>query len=206
MELYVAWIGFVGAIVGAIVGGFLAGHYSRQATKDLLDEERENRKIEKKERVKSLLCAIDSEIRNVWDHYMETIGKRIEELPDNQAFRFYVPIIGDYFPVYHGNVNSLGLVIDDTLRHKIISTYNLAKSLVDTYKLNNQLNKERDTASDQLTYTNSSQANRVLQMKEQSLVAYGPMVKAFHLKTKKAIEELLGMLDKVIRITDQAGG
>jgi gas vesicle protein len=190
-----AFIGFLGAIIGAIVGGFLAGHYSRQATKDLLDEERRKSEVEKDEQVKALLRALKNEVRSVWTHYMDDTGKHLESLPKESRCRFYFPIIGDYFPIYAGNVSSLGLITDVILQHQIISTYTLAKSLIDTYRLNNQLNKEVDDAVSQSFYLNSPRADQAQKVKEQILDSYAPALKLLHVKTKNAVEELLEILD-----------
>jgi hypothetical protein len=189
-------LGFIGAILGAVVGGFLAGHYSRQATKDLLDEERRNREVEKAENVKALLCALKDEMRSVWNHYMGDMGKQIEALPEGQGCKYYFPIIEEYFPIYHGSVTSLGLIKDDLLRHAIISAHTLAKSLIDSYRLNNQLIDEWEEAHDKIYYTlHTTQAQKVAAKKEQELVEYSPVLKALHVKTKASVEELLETLD-----------
>jgi hypothetical protein len=195
MELYIAWIGFFGAIVGSVVGGLLAGGYSRQATKDLLDEQRKLQAEEKYEQVKALLCVIKSELRNVWELYMGDMGKRIEALSEGQGCKYYFPIIGEYFPIYHGSVGSLGLIRDDLLRHCIISVHTLAKSLIDSYRLNNQLIDEWEEATDKIIYPNAVQAQTVISAKMQALTAYGPVLKELHFRTKTAVEELLEILD-----------
>jgi gas vesicle protein len=191
-----ALIGFLGAIIGAIVGALVAGNYSRQATKDLLDEERKNRDSEKQERVNAILCALNNEMQAVWSHYMDAAGKQLEALGPGAPCRFYFPIIGDYFPIYDGNVGSLGLITDDLLRPQIISTYTLAKSLIDTYRLNNQLIKEWEDATKQIYYSqHTTQTQKVANMKEQALTAYAPALKELHERAKKAVKELKDSLD-----------
>jgi hypothetical protein len=199
MELVIAFIGFIGALLGAWLGGWLAGKYSRQATKDLLDGERKKREAEQKEQVQALLCALFGEIKSVWSNYMETSGNMVEAIPDNQPVRIYVPIIADYFPIYHGSVQMLGLIEDEHLLAQIISGYNVAKGLVDTLRLNNDFNSQRDHAHDQVFLNNTNQTQTVLKIKEQTLAAYGPKVKEAHARAKKIAENLIPLLESAVK-------
>jgi hypothetical protein len=194
MDIVSALIGFIGALVGAWIGG----RYSRQATKDLLDGEREKRKADQKEQVQALLCALLEEIKSVWSNYMETSGKMIEGIPTGQSVRIYIPIIADYFPIYHGSVQMLGLIEDKHLLTQIISGYNVAKGLVDTLRLNNEFNGQRDHANDQVFLNNTNQTQNVLKIKEQTLAAYGPKVKEAHARARKTAETLIQLLESTI--------
>jgi hypothetical protein len=197
VEHHPALIGFIGAILGAIVGGTIAGVFSILATRQLLNEERQKSQDERQEGVKALLCALKSEVRSVWSHYMGDMGQHIEALPQGQGCNYYFPIIGEYFPIYNGSVNSLGLIKDDLLRHSIISVHTLAKSLIDSYRLNNQLIDEWEEAKDKVFYIQTIHSQQVAKAKEQELMAYSPSLKKLHGETKKAVEELLEVLDTV---------
>jgi hypothetical protein len=196
LELFCAFIGVVGAVGGAVWGGRIAGNISRQATQDLLDGERAKRNAEQKEQAVALLSTLHAEIASVWWAYAAMSGKLIDQLHDG-AFKYYVPIIGDYFPVYHGNVQFLGL-LEEHLRAQIISGYNLAKSLVDTLRLNNEFLKERDRALE-MVWTQTGNTQAVLKLKEQQLTAYGPLVKEAHNRAKEAAETLIPLLAAQIR-------
>jgi hypothetical protein len=130
---------------------------------------------------------------------MATSGQQLEVLPPDQPYKFYVPIIADYFPIYHGNVDSLGLIKDDDLRYEIISGYNLAKSLVDTLRLNNEFLRERDRASDQAWIAGGAPAQNVLKIKEHNLAAYGPKVRQAHLVAKNSFISLNRRLESAIK-------
>jgi hypothetical protein len=193
-------IGLIGAVIGAVVGGLITGYYSRKATKDLLDGERSKREEEHRKELKALLSALRAEVVSVWDNYMATSGEKLDTLPDGQPFTDKVPIIADYLPVYHGSISLLGLIDDENLRMRIISGYTVAKSFVDTLRLNNELLKERDAASESAWHQGNNNASQnVLKLKSQDLLAYAGKLKRAHERAKQTGKELAELLQAAIK-------
>lgn len=53
----------------------------------------------------------------------------------------YYPVFSDFFTVYHNNAFLISQVQDDGLRKQIVTTYTLAKGLVDSWRLNTSFMK-----------------------------------------------------------------
>lgn len=137
--------GITSTIVAAIVGGFIAGICSLKATKlahkhqiEISDRNETNLEI-------SLLQAIHDELETVYNRYYETMGKEIEALAKNQPLNFYYPLVSDFFSVYHGNSFLIGRIKDPKIRKAIIKTYTVAKGLVDSFRLNNDIVQKLET-------------------------------------------------------------
>jgi hypothetical protein len=194
------------ALLGAMVGGILTGLASWLTIRWQLTVESESREKQKKESINALLCALYHELDSVWAIYMQSIGQEIEKSPPAvqippKGFLMIFPITGDYFPVYEGNAASIGLIPDSLLRNKIITGYTLAKSLIDSYKMNNQFIWERRAS---LIEYHKAPANnpelrdateKLLNMANWPLDDYGPKLRALHLQCKQSAGELLKQLE-----------
>lgn len=131
--------GITSTVVATIAGGFIAGICSLKATKlahkhqiEISDKNETNLEM-------SLLQAIHDELETVYNRYYETMGKEVKELPENEPLNFYYPLVSDYFSVYHGNSFLIGKIKDAKIRKAIIKTYTVAKGLVDSFRLNNDI-------------------------------------------------------------------
>jgi hypothetical protein len=200
VDIIAALIGVGGSILGAWLGARIAGRYSREATQKLLDGERAKREEEDRKQVKALLSALHAEVVSVWENYMATSGEHLDTLPDGQPFNYYVPIIADYFPVYHGSVSLLGLINDENLRLRIISGYTVAKSLVDSLRLNNELVKAHDAANDDASHAgNTNASQQIKKLRSQALLTYAGKLKRAHERAKQTGKELSELLQAAIK-------
>lgn len=134
-----SFVTFIITIAGAVVGGAIAGYYSFKATKEAHENQKKISDDNEKNIITSLLQSIHDEIETIFDNYHENMGAKLESLEDNTPLLFYYPLVSDFFSVYNGNTFLLGRIKDNDLRKSIIKTYTLAKGLVDSYRMNNDL-------------------------------------------------------------------
>lgn len=135
-------IQFIIGISAALVGAAIAGYFSLKAIDHSFEKQRELDGRDKEEKLKSLLTALDSELRTVWDLYMQRGGRILEELPPGQPLLIFYPIEQEYFVVYNSNASTIGSISDNKLRTRLIMTYTKAKGLIDSFKFNNSLLRE----------------------------------------------------------------
>lgn len=186
----------LGAIVGSMLGGLFAligGFFSNQ-----LEIWRENEK-EKRE-LKAVLQGFHSELKTLWERYMDSVGFEIENLPDNKPWLKYWPITHDYFILFNSNASKVGKIEDQELREKIIFVYIRAKGIVDSFKMNNELNQKVENLEFTIAQLGNgplqSQANVSKKAYIQSMVKYADTIKFQHFELKKALDELLPKLKK----------
>ncbi|WP_145585663.1 hypothetical protein [Yersinia rochesterensis] len=126
-------------LASAVVGGIIAGYYSFKATKEAHQNQKKVADENEKLIIKSLLQAIHDELETVFDRYQETMGSKIESLEKNTPLMMYYPLVSDFFTVYNGNSFLIGRIKDNDLRKSIIKTYTLAKGMVDSFRMNNDI-------------------------------------------------------------------
>ncbi len=121
---------------------------------------------------------------------------KVESLNDNEALAFYYPLVSDFFTIYNGNSFLIGRIKDNDLRKQIIKTYTLAKGMVDSFRLNNDLVSkwefsEKLYAESQLdVHKNQAVAHY------QSLIEYAKSLKESHKLLKQETSSLLRALRK----------
>jgi len=133
------WSSFGSAITGAVVGGIIAGFFALKSTQKSFDNQKSQSDESEKKLIKGVLQAIHDELETIFERYQDTMGIRIENLKDHEALAFYYPLVSDFFTVYNGNSFLIGRIPNNDLRKKIIKTYTLAKGIVDSFRLNNDL-------------------------------------------------------------------
>lgn len=79
------------------------------------------------------------EIETLWESYIVGVGNNLAALPENQPLLTYYPVTQEYFSVYVGNAILIGRISDTELRKSVVSTYAMARGLIDSYRLNNEL-------------------------------------------------------------------
>jgi hypothetical protein len=176
------------AIVGAIVGGLLTAISSAIVLGVQIRNDSKRRAEEQRERVNTLLRALYHEIDSVWRMYMSGSGAALVALPPDRPFMVVTPTAGEYFPIYLGNVTSLGSIPDSGLRDKIINTYTLARALIDGLMRNNALLSDFALSPyrQNLEPTIFGATRDSGQLKQ-----FGPLLKKCHMECEAAVEALL---------------
>jgi len=180
------------SMVGALIGGSmaLAGVYiSHQLSK---------RDAAEKEAMHStgVLQAIHDEMGTLWETYLLTAGNTLESLQENMPFHMYWPVNQDYFTIYKTNALFIGKIKNHDLRKQIISTYIEAKSLIDSFTLNNTLVQKREDAYHLFLETSDATHQAKADAYYQVVVEYTVLLKKGHLMLKDKVSELLYLLRK----------
>ncbi|MCP5306773.1 MAG: hypothetical protein H6953_15115 [Chromatiaceae bacterium] len=190
------WVTFGSAISGAIVGGLIAGFFALRSTDKAFTHQRLHAKESEEKLISSLLQAVHDEIETIQDRYQETMGAKIEALQDNEPLNFYYPLVSDFFTVYNGNSFLLGRIADNDLRKQIIKTYTLAKGMVDSFRLNNDLVGKFETANKIFQETGEEIHKQHAAAHYGALVSYAKTLKAGHQSLKQEANLLLRTLRK----------
>lgn len=190
------WITFGSAIGGALTGGLLTGYFSIKSTDKAFEHQQQHTDDNDKKLILGLLQSIHDEIETVWDRYQETMGMQLESLPENEALQFYFPLVSDFFSVYNGNSFLIGRIPDNDLRKQIIKTYTLAKGIVDSFRMNNDLVQKFEIANKIFEETNKNVHKNHAIAHLNSLIVYAKTLKESHKILKHETASLLRELRK----------
>lgn len=156
----------------------------------------EKQEIEGRKLLKSLLQAIHDEIETVWESYQMGMGIHIEALKEGQPLLMYYPVTQDYFTVYSGNSFLIGRIDDNDLRKDIIVTYTLARALIDSYRMNNELVQKYENIHWIFKETGNNVHKLLGEAHYLGLKNYSGSLKKYHYGLKKNVEDLLRKLRK----------
>jgi len=190
------WVTFSSAIGGAITGGVIAGFFSLKATQKAHDNQVQHAQENEEKIISGLLQAIHDEIETVFDRYQDTMGARVESLDDGHGLTYYYPLVSDFFNVYNGNSFLIGRIPSNDLRKQIVKTYTLAKGIIDSYRMNNDLVSKWEFS--EKLYAESQQDVH----KNQAIAHYGALIdyaktlKESHKELKLSVASLLRELRK----------
>jgi hypothetical protein len=130
--------GLLGILVGAltsVLGGLIATHLAHKRTVDL-------HRTQKQSKINGLLRAIACELEILGELYQKTGGGSLGALKPGEPFLSNMTISERYFTVYPNNTDMVGQIDDSDLVKQIVMTYNLAITLQDAFKVNNQYYRE----------------------------------------------------------------
>lgn len=191
-----AWVAFGSAIVGALIGGGLTGISSWLATNKQLRNAIHLQQQQKEQAINGLLQAMHDELETIWDRYKDTIGSRLESLPQNEPLLSYYIIGQDYFTIYNSNAFLIGHIGDADLRIKIVRVYTAARGLVDSFRMNNELIQRYEYWHNLYQVTQSqTDYNRFISYYS-SLTKYADGLRQQHNSLKQSISDLLRELRK----------
>lgn len=146
--------------------------------------------------IKSLLQSIHDELETLWNVYQKEMGTYLESLPENKPLLNIYVITHDYFTIYHGNSFLIGKIKNNDLRKRIITTYTIAKGLIDSYRLNNELVQKYEQLNFWYKQTYNQAILKELKTLYDTLVDYAKEIKKQHYEAKNNINVLLKMLRK----------
>ena len=182
----------VASLAGALIGGAIAGYCSIRAVKTAHQIVKRVQEENQENIIQRLLQAIHEEIETIWELYMGDMGPQVESLADNHPLNLYYPIVQDYFTVYNTNAILITQIPDKDLRKAIISTYAKARSLIDSFRLNNdylQKNEYWYRIYMQMGKPGSLEFN--VNSSYQLLTNYAQVIKRVHNQTKLCVLDLL---------------
>jgi len=183
-------------LIGAVIGGLLTGAFSIFAVNKSENFARDSKTKQDKRTLKGLLQALHDELESVNDRYQETMGAQIESLPDGQPLLVYYPVINDFFTVYNANAHLIGTIENNDLRKSIVRTYVLAKGLVDSFRMNNDLVAKYEHWHVRFAETNHELHKQNALAQFSALVIYAKLLKKSHEDVQKSVAELMRTLRK----------
>lgn len=167
-----------------------------------ITHEKEKSEIATKEEIRAICSAIKAEIAACFELYME-MGANLEALGENQPFEHIYRVEENYFAVFDGNSSFLGRLSADS-RNKIVKAYVDMKSLLDTFRLNNENIDNIQSSLQRLVeihLANSLEKGMIEQHVQQRLEGYrasavelAHSLQKKHLKAKESIESALEAL------------
>jgi hypothetical protein len=190
------WSSFGSAITGAVVGGIIAGFFALKSTQKSFDNQKSQADESEKKLIKGVLQAIHDELETIFERYQDTMGIRIENLKEHEALAFYYPLVSDFFTVYNGNSFLIGRIPSNDLRKKIIKTYTLAKGMVDSFRLNNDLVSKWEFSEKLYAESQLEVHQKQAKAHYSALVDYASSLKEGHASLKIEVNDLLRELRK----------
>jgi len=187
---------FSSAIAGAVIGGFLTGYFSLKATQKSHENQVKHSEENEEKVISGLLQAIHDEIETVFERYQESMGARLESLDDGHGLTYYYPLVSDFFNVYNGNSFLIGRIPNNDLRKQIVKTYTLAKGMIDSYRMNNDLVSKWEF-SEKLYAESQQEVHKNQAIAHYSaLIDYAKTLKDSHKTLKQEVSALLRELRK----------
>lgn len=153
-------------------------------------------KNERKRIVENFLSAIANELSVLLDIYSNSIGKELENLPDNKPFLNYYLAGESYFSIYENNASLIPEVKLEEVRSHIITIYNKAKSLLDSYKMNNYLIKQLEISKLNFKASGDTQFQQTEKFYIEQLIQYAAHLKGAHFTLISNIYQLLESIKK----------
>ncbi len=191
------WNNFFAAIVGGFIAAVSTMWAAAWGAKRAFTYSRTLQDEVEQETVRRLLLAIKAEVETIWGGYQLEVGHRIEALKPGQGLDLVYKLRQQYFTVYDSNAQFLGHVENDELRTAIVRTYTLAKGLVDTHLLNNDLLAKHKAVSE---FDLRQFANPILRQNQervkQDWQAFGAEIKTAYQQTKESVSLLFHLLSQ----------
>lgn len=124
------------------------------------------------------------------------MGATLESLDKGHGLSYYYPLFSDFFSVYNGNSFLIGRIPNNDLRKQIVKTYSLAKAMIDSYRLNNELVSKWEFS--EKFYAESQQEVHKNQVAAHyaALIDYAKSLKESHKILKQEVAGLLRELRK----------
>ena len=207
---HIDWNSWLSGLIGAVVGGVIAAVASiwsaSRSTKKAFDYSRTLQNEAEREATRRFLLAIRAEVETIWNGYQLEVGHLVEALKPGQGLNLVYKLRQQYFTVYDSNAQYLGHVEDDQLRVAIVRTYTLAKGLVDTHLVNNDLlalHKQMAQVNLGATAPMRAGAQGFINKALTDWQTFGGEVKTTYVQTKESVDLLLRLLNESEALTKE---
>ncbi|MEG2266486.1 hypothetical protein [Citrobacter gillenii] len=187
------WSELLSGLIGAFVGGFftLCGTIIEgRRQKGILN----NELVEKQ---RGALVGIKTEIVILMDLYKSRMSQEIDDYDGVSPFGCVFPLSQNYFSFYESNSMILTSLEECTMK-SIVSFYGSARSLVDTYKMNNEA--INDLFRLQTIYYETNLEIHKFNWENSHRIAteYGSELKKIHNEVMVRVEDCLIKIDQEI--------
>lgn len=186
---------FITALIGAIVGGFftLRG-VDREARITRAEAERESIELQL-----SVLKGIKGEVSTLIDLYNKRMRGSIDSISPGEMLLINFPVGDDNFTFYEQNAKVIAR-LNDTARDSIINIYTYARSLIQSFKGNNQLVMEYEKILFDMADNNKNKDmyERLHEAKIEVMVDYAQGIKMIDSELMDVIDRGFNAIDKEI--------
>lgn len=184
----------ISGLVGAVIGGlFTLGGTIIEGRRQ--KKHQEAAALEKRTHV---LVGIKAEITILLEIYKGRIYNNIEAYKGGRPFDMIFPITQNNFIFYEQNALVLSCVSEDTLR-EIVRFYSSAKSLVDSYKMNNDTLRQIEQAAT-ITADSSSEVHKArFSALYQMGIEVGEGLKSIHTETMVRYDTCLKLIEDELK-------
>lgn len=186
---------FITALIGAIVGGFftLRG-VDREARNTRAEAERESIELQL-----SVLKGIKGEVSTLIDLYNKRMRESIDGISPGKMLLINFPVGDDNFTFYEQNAKVIAR-LNDTARDSIINIYTYARSLIQSFKGNNQLVMEYEKILFDMADNNKNKDmyERLHEAKIEVMVDYAQGIKMIDSELMDVIDRGFNAIDKEI--------
>lgn len=186
---------FITALIGAIVGGFftLRG-VDREARITRAEAERESIELQL-----SVLKGIKGEVSTLIDLYNKRMRESIDSISPGEMLLINFPVGDDNFTFYEQNAKVIAR-LNDTARDSIINIYTYARSLIQSFKGNNQLVMEYEKILFDMADNNKNKDmyERLHEAKIEVMVDYAQGIKMIDSELMDVIDRGFNAIDKEI--------
>lgn len=167
-----------------------------------ITHQNEKHQEQKNDEIKAVLSAIKTEMLLCFETYME-IGKELEDLGEGKPFEILYRVEEDYFAIFNGNSSFIG-TLPAELRLKVVKAYIDMKSLLDTFRLNNENIESVQSLLQRLVEIHiangidgkviENHINKSLETYKVSAVVLAKSLKDKHVKARDSIEMALNAM------------
>ncbi|KGT95795.1 hypothetical protein NG99_01240 [Erwinia typographi] len=146
----------------------------------------------------SVLKGIKGEVSILIGLYNKRMRKHIDAIVPGEMLQVTFPIGEGYFTFYEQNAKEIAK-LDDHSRDSIISIYTYARSMIQTYKFNNELLEDLESISYTIKEKGFDEFYRkVLNAKKDALQEYAQSIKLIDEELRVAIEKGFFTMDSEI--------
>lgn len=190
------WISsFFTALIGAFVGGmFTLKGVDREARITRAEAEKEALELQL-----SVLKGIKGELTTLFDLYNKRMRIHVDNIGPGESLNLGFPIGDDNFTFYEQNAKFIAKLSDDA-RDSIINIYTYARSLIQSYKGNNQLIEEYEKILFGMADNNKDKEmyEKLHDVKVEIMIDYAQGIKAIDAELSEAIEKGFNVINNEI--------
>ncbi|HHR6052101.1 TPA: hypothetical protein ACS7Z1_001393 [Providencia alcalifaciens] len=188
---------FITALIGAFVGGwFTLRGVDREAKITRSENEKNSLELQL-----SVLKGIKGEILTLMTLYNKRMKNHIDNIGSEEALLINFPVGDDNFTFYEQNAKFIAK-LDDAARDSIINVYTYARSLIQSFKGNNQLFVDYEKILFDMADNNKNKEmyKKLYAKKMEVMIDYAQGIKNIDAELRNAINEGFEVIDQEIAV------